>query len=120
MEGINISQLEKLNQYQHELENTKKDLITKINEFNDMSRDKLKADDAIHQLKIDIESRENHLQEAENKITDLKSKVMDLEAQKLQLENSLRNDKNALASAKDSLENELREMARLHKDVKDK
>ena len=35
-----------------------------------MSRDKLKADDAIHQLKIDIESRENHLQEAENKITD--------------------------------------------------
>ena len=117
---MNNSQIEKINQYQHELENTKKELIMKIDEFDNINGDKLKADDTVHQLKIDLESRKTHLQEAEEKISDLKSKVMDLEAQILRMENSIRNDKNVQASVKDSLENELREMTHFYKDVKDK
>merc|ERR1711998_740427 len=65
LEGTNHSHVEKINQTQQEL-------LTKVDEFNAMRGDKLKVDDDLHQLKIDLESRQTHLVEAEEKISFLK------------------------------------------------
>ena len=120
LEGANHSHVEKINQTQQELEIVRKELLTKVDEFNAMRGDKLKADDDLHQLKIDLESRQTHLVEAEEKISFLKEKLLRLEANMDNIEKNSRNEKSELSSSKDALQNELKEVTRAYKDVKEK
>ena len=119
LEGANSTQTEKLTRHQQELLASKNNLIVKNTEFNTLRDVKTRLENEVHQLKIDVETRQSQLQEAESKISSLNDKIMEMQVTMNSNQQILNNDKSELSEAKEALENELRELKRQYKDTKD-